>query len=104
MIKSVSVWHTERDYFGSKTDFESTMTYLYEDKVLKAVDKFFRRSKECPFDVLKIATESGMYVIFVEQYVVKWYYLYGVQNNKSATKEVSAREVKKMVLAEFART
>lgn len=99
MIKRVYVIHSEWDYFGSKHEVTSELNLIDEERVIKAVDKFFRRGMHG--DVMHICTDDRHYVVSFYGGAPRWFAYYGPQDNKTAEESVTAAQVRKMVRENF---
>lgn len=102
MIQKVYIFHEEKDYFGQTHTVESELRCPYEERILKALDKFSRRLREGEVDVLHIATDDRHYVITKgSDGGMEWFYWYGKQNSKTEAIPCTPKDVRRMVRKEF---
>lgn len=104
-IQEMRVYHKERGYFGETECRESSIYQPYEERALKAVDKFFDRYAEHSSDVMHIVTTERDYVLSKElvdgEWRLCWYYWYGAQGSKTPALECKRGAVKRMVKAQY---
>lgn len=105
MIQKVYIFHDEKDYFGQTHTVESELRCPYEERILKAVDKFFSRFDGHSNDVMHIDTDDRHYVLSKElldgEWKLCWSYFYGAQNSRSETVACERADVRRMVKAQY---
>lgn len=105
MIQKVYIFHEEKNYFGQTHTVESELYCPYEERILKALDKFSRRLREGEGDILHIITDDRHYVLSKElldgEWRLCWFYFYGAQNSRSETVACKRADVRRMVKAKY---